>query len=317
MNDLVDFLRAIAEPTRLRLLALCAQGELTVGELAQILGQSQPRVSRHVRLLCDAGLLERLPEGSWVFLRLARTDAASLIAKIIALIPPSDPIAGGDRARLAEVRRARDMAANRYFAANAERWNDIRTLHVDEAEVEKALIALLPPDDVTDLLDIGTGAGRILELFGERGVKGAGVDLSHAMLTVARANLTKAKLGDCYVRHGDMYRLPWTEPCFDAVTIHQVLHYADDPGAAISEAARVLRPGGRLVVGDFAPHRLERLRTDHSHRRLGFSDDEVVGWLRTAGLRPGRIIKLPAEPLTVKLWSADHPASRRAARSNA
>ncbi|HEX6980323.1 MAG TPA: metalloregulator ArsR/SmtB family transcription factor [Alphaproteobacteria bacterium] len=308
MENVLTSLRAAAEPTRLRLIALCAEGELTVSELTQILGQSQPRVSRHLKLLCDAGLLERLPEGSWVFYRLAREGEAGRFAQqVVALLGANDPVLRQDFERLAAVRQARAAAAANYFRANAARWDEIRSLHVDDREVERRVLELIPPDRIETLLDIGTGTGRILELFGSRGVRAVGIDLSREMLAVARANLARAGLSDCYVRQGDMYRLPWTSPSFDAVTIHQVLHFADEPALAIAEAARVLKPGGRLLVVDFAPHELEHLRRDHAHRRLGFADAEVVDWIREAGLQPGQLLHLPGERLTVTLWTADRP----------
>jgi ubiquinone/menaquinone biosynthesis C-methylase UbiE/DNA-binding MarR family transcriptional regulator len=314
MEMLLSGLRAAAEPSRLRLLALCAHGELTVTELTQILGQSQPRVSRHLKLLCDAGLLDRLPEGSWVFYRLAREGEAGRVARqLIDLLPADDTILTGDLTRLGQIREARAEAASAYFRANAARWDEIRSLHVDDAEVERQLQRLLPPDSIRDLLDIGTGSGRILELYGAHGVRGVGIDLSREMLSVARANLTRTGVRDCYVRHGDMYRLPWAHPAFDAVTIHQVLHFADDPGAVIAEAARVLRPGGRLVVADFAPHTLDHLRADHAHRRLGFADAEIVEWARAAGLSSEPIVHLPGSKLTVTLWLAKRPALARSA----
>lgn len=306
MQDLLNGLRAAAEPTRLRLLALCAQGEVTVSELTQILGQSQPRVSRHLKLLCEAGLLERLPEGSWVFYRLA---AAKLARKLLQLLPAEDPILARDLKGLASVRAQRTASAAAYFRANAERWDAIRSLHVDEEEVERRLLALVPPEKVKDLLDIGTGTGRVLELFGQRGVNGVGVDLSREMLAVARANLAQANLRNCYVRQGDMYRLPFPDHSFDAVTIHQVLHFADEPAAAIAEAARVLRPSGRLVIADFAPHRLDHLRDEHAHRRLGFSDPEVSGWIAAAGLTPEPVVHLPGT-LTVSLWAGEKPEQK-------
>jgi ArsR family transcriptional regulator len=309
VNELLSVLRAIAEPSRLRLVALCAEGELTVSELAQILGQSQPRVSRHLKQLCDAGVLERLPEGSWAFHRVTRRGVAGDLARqVAAALPADDPQQRRDRERLAEVRRARAMAAGAYFRANAARWNEIRSLHVDEAEVERQLLALLPAERISMLLDVGTGSGRVLQVFAERGVAGVGIDLSHEMLTVARANLARANIADCYVRHGDMYHLPWSERAFDAVTFHQVLHYADEPAAAIGEAARVMKPGGRLVVADFAPHQLERLRTEHSHRRLGFADEEVGAWFAAAGLKLGPTVRLPGRPLTVNLWTGERAA---------
>ncbi len=308
MDSLLAALRAVAEPTRLRLLALCAEGELTVSELTQIVGQSQPRVSRHLKQLSDAGLLQRLPEGSWVFYRLAgETPAGQLARHIVGQLPGAGTTLEQDRERLATVRRARATAAQGYFDANAGRWNEIRSMQVDDGLVEGRLLSMLPPDGLGALLDVGTGTGRILELYGERGVDGVGIDLSHEMLSVARANLSRAGLSNVYVRHADMYRLPWPAPSFDAVTFHQVLHFADDPAAAIAEAARVVRPGGRIVIVDFAPHDVEALRTEHAHRRLGFADAEVNDWLVDAGLRPGAPATLPGNRLTVALWQARRP----------
>ncbi|MBI1243421.1 MAG: metalloregulator ArsR/SmtB family transcription factor [Alphaproteobacteria bacterium] len=314
LEDLLEGLRAAAEPTRLRLLALCAQGELTVSELVQILGQSQPRVSRHLKLLCDAGLLDRQPEGSWVFYRLAEGSRANgLVRRLADMLPAEDAQLRRDRDGLVAVRRARAEHAAAYFEANAKGWDRIRSLHVRDAEVERELAALVPAGEGKEILDIGTGTGRILEVLGTRGARGIGVDLSPAMLRVARANLARAGLANIHVRQGDMYRLPWQEPAFDAVTVHQVLHFADDPALAIAEAARVLKPGGRIVIADFAPHELDTLRTDHAHRRLGFADGEVQGWLRAAGLKPAQTVSLPGEKLTVCLWAADKPPTRQTA----
>lgn len=308
VEQVLSGLRAVAEPTRLRLLALCAHGELTVTELTQILGQSQPRVSRHLKQLCDAGLLDRLPEGSWVFYRLHRDGPGGRVARqVLDLLPLEENSFARDRERFAAVRRARAESAARYFRENAAHWNEIRSLHIDDAEVERQLVELIPPSSVSSLLDIGTGTGRILELFGAHGIAGVGIDLSREMLQVARANLDRAGLKDCYVRQGDMYQLPWSGPSFDAVTIHQVLHFADEPAQVIAEAARVLKPGGRMAIADFAPHELDHLRSDHAHRRLGFSDEEVREWIAASGLVPGPVIHLPGKKLTVSLWPADRP----------
>ncbi|MCC7275169.1 MAG: metalloregulator ArsR/SmtB family transcription factor [Alphaproteobacteria bacterium] len=315
MEALLNGLRAAAEPTRLRILALCGHGELTVSELTQILGQSQPRVSRHLKLLCEAGLLDRFREGTWAFFRLAaQGDGGSLAQLLVDRIPPDDETVGRDLQRLAAVKTARAEQAAAYFRANAAQWDQIRSLYVDEQEVETALLALLPERDFHDLLDIGTGTGRIVELLGRRGVRAVGVDLSRDMLGVARANLERADLRHCQVRYADAYQLPMPAASFDAVTIHQVLHYLDDPGEAIAEAARVLRPGGRLVVVDFAPHELDHLRIDHAHRRLGFADAEIAQWCRAAGLEPATPVHLPGDPLTVVLWSARRPQAAAAER---
>ena len=311
MDALLSGLRAAAEATRLRLLLLCAAGELTVSELTEILGQSQPRVSRHLKLLCEAGLLDRFREGSWVFYRLADGPQRALARRLVELVAAEDATAALDRERLAAVKQRRAVAATAYFRANAERWDRMRSLYVDEREVEAALAALLPEGAVRDLLDIGTGTGRMLEVFGPRVGHALGVDLSREMLAVARVNLERAGCDNCAIRQADMYQLPLPGASFDAVIIHQVLHYAERPARAIAEAARVLRPGGRLITIDFAPHSLEFLRDEHAHRRLGFADGEVMQWYRDAGLTPAEPVHLPGEPLTVALWPA-HRAERAA-----
>jgi len=310
MDALLAGLRAAAEPTRLRLLAICAEGELTVSDVAFVLGQSQPRVSRHLKLLCDAGLLDRFREGSWVFYRLARRD--DLARLLVERLPQGDPTLELDRARLDTIKRQRAETATSYFRANAEQWDKMRSLYVDEREVEAALLDLVPAKGVRDLLDIGTGTGRMLEIFAPRVGQAVGVDLSREMLAVARVNLEQAQLRNCSIRQGDMYQLPVPNASFDAVLIHQVLHYAEQPSHVIAEAARVLRPEGSLVVIDFAPHELEFLRNDHAHRRLGFTDQEVVQWCQEAGLEAQRVEHLPGSPLTVSLWSATRPMEARA-----
>jgi ubiquinone/menaquinone biosynthesis C-methylase UbiE/DNA-binding MarR family transcriptional regulator len=311
MENVLAGLRAAAEPTRLRLLALCARAELTVSELTQILGQSQPRVSRHLKLLCEAGLLDRLREGSWVFYRLSQRAAASSLARLLAgLVPDDDPIVALDRQRLEQIKRARAEAAAAYFRANAAQWGTIRSLYVDESEVERALLDLVPVGETSALLDIGTGTGRMLEILAPRAEHAVGIDTSREMLTIARVNLERAGLRNCSIRQGDMYQLPLPGASFDTVVIHQVLHYADRPAAVIQEASRVLRPGGRLLIVDFAPHALEFLRVDHAHRRLGFADDEILDWCRAAGLDPARARHLPGSPLTVAIWQARRAPAR-------
>lgn len=310
MERLLEGLRAAAEPTRLRLLALCAQAELTVTDLTQILGQSQPRVSRHLKLLCDAGLVDRFREGTWAFYRLAqRGEGARLAGLLVAEIPADDAILLLDLARLEAVREARAANAAAYFRTNADQWDSLRRLHADDLEVEGAILARLGDQKLADYLDIGTGTGRLLEVIGGRAERALGVDLSREMLAVARTKLEQAGLRNCSVRQADLYQLPLADGSFDAVTMHQVLHYLDDPAAALAEAARVLRPGGRLVVVDFAPHDREDLRNHHAHRRLGFSAAEVADWCRQIGLIPDVPKFLPGGALTVTVWSATRPFS--------
>lgn len=309
---LLQGLRAAGEPTRLRILLLCADGDLTVSELVQILGQSQPRVSRHLRLLTDAGLLERFREGSWVFHRLTHEEPlAGVVRGFIDRLTPADPEFATEFARLVGVKRERAEAAQTYFRNNAAEWDQLRSLHVDEREVERLLVELLPEQRLGNLLDVGTGTARILEVLAPRLDHGEGIDLSREMLAVARANLERAGLSRCAVRQADMYALPFDSDAFDTVTIHQVLHFADEPGRAIAESARVLKTGGRMLVVDFAPHELESLRDDHEHRRLGFAESEVTAWFHTAGLTAAAVRHLPGNPLTVTIWRGEKIATAK------
>jgi ubiquinone/menaquinone biosynthesis C-methylase UbiE len=310
MEHLLAALRAVAERTRLRLVILCARGELTVTELTQILGQSQPRVSRHLKLLCEAGLLDRFREGSWVFYRLSQSGPASALARqLVAACDDNDPTIGLDLQRLGTIKQQRADLASAYFRENADQWDRIRSLYVDEREVEAALVEIIAVADARDLLDIGTGTGRMLEILAPRVEHALGIDQSREMLSIARVNLARAGLENGSVRLGDMYQLALPDASFDAVVIHQVLHYADRPAAAIAEAARVLRPNGVLLLVDFAPHELEFLREEHAHRRLGFSNAEVAEWCRAAGLDPTPSRHLAGEPLTVVIWAAHRDAA--------
>lgn len=308
MEELLNALRAAAEPTRLRLLALCARNELTVTELCQILGQSQPRVSRHLKLLCEARLLQRFREGTWAFFRLASDTKGAALARILV-----DQLSEKDRAltldltRLDIIRRQRADVATAYFRRNAAQWDRIRALHVDEVEVERTLLKLLPKNEIGTLLDIGTGTGRMLQLTAPRVERAIGIDASREMLAVARVNLDRAGLRSCEVRQADMYQLPWSDSSFDAAVFHMVLHFATAPADAVTEAARVLRPGARLLIIDFAPHELEELRRDHAHRHLGFTEDEVTKWCKACKLRPMPAIRLEGDPLTVCVWLAERP----------
>jgi ArsR family transcriptional regulator len=309
-DALLGALRAAGEPTRLRMVALLSGAELTVKDLTAILGQSQPRISRHLRLLTEAGLVDRNPEGAWVFYRLSEAPAARrLAASLLGLTDPDDPVFVRDRERLAGVKRDHADVARRYFAANAASWDTIRALHVAEATVERAMLDVLGGRPFDSLLDLGTGTGRMLELFHGLYTRAVGIDASTDMLAVARANLDRAGITQAQVRLGDIQNLPFGRNSFDVITIHQVLHYLDDPERAIAEAARVLRPGGRLLVVDFAPHRLEFLRERHAHRRLGFSRQAMGQWLEAPGLAVETALDLASEgsaadALTVTLWLA-------------
>jgi ubiquinone/menaquinone biosynthesis C-methylase UbiE/DNA-binding transcriptional ArsR family regulator len=278
-------LKAAGEETRLRLLALLAEAELTVTELTDILRQSQPRISRHLRLLAESGLVVRFREGSWAFFRLAEHGAKAELARVLAAqLDPNDPVMARDRERLAQVRAARATAAQGYFRAHAAEWDRIRRLHAADAAVEAEIQAVLADRPFRSLLDLGTGTGRMLELLGPELERGLGIDLSLDMLALARARLDRAELRQCSVRQGDIYDFALPRDSFDVVIVHQVLHYLDDGARAIREAARVLRPQGRLLVVDFAPHEHEFLREEHAHRRLGFAEETVSQWLEQAGL---------------------------------
>ncbi|HTZ01975.1 MAG TPA: metalloregulator ArsR/SmtB family transcription factor [Xanthobacteraceae bacterium] len=304
-------LKAAGEATRLRILALLAEAELTVSELTDILRQSQPRLSRHLRLLAEAGLVERFREGSWAFFRLAeRAGGADIARALISRLDAGDPVIVRDRERLAAVRAARAAAAQNYFRRHAPEWDRIRKLHVADAAVEEAIRGALAGKPIRALLDLGTGTGRMLELFAGDIQRGLGLDLSLDMLAFARARLDRAGLKHCSVRQGDIYDLALPRDTFDVVIVHQVLHFLDDSAHAIREAARVLQPGGRLLVVDFAPHDLEFLREEHAHRRLGFAAETVTQWLEAAGLDVVRQQTLPPGPegkIVVSLWLARDP----------
>ena len=304
MRNVLAILRAVADPTRLRIMSLLRAMELSVGELAQVLGQSQPRVSRHVKILADAGLAVRRKEGSWVFLSLG---AAARVEPLLAAMDAwsadeaGDHWAVADIARLAAVRADRSAAAEQNFEAHAAEWDALRSLHVAETEGEGAIVRALGDATIGWLVDIGTGTGRMIELFGGRAESALGVDRSPEMLRLARSKLAQANIPH-ELRQGDMYALPLSGGCADTVIVHQVLHYAQQPAAAIAEAARLLAPGGRLLIVDFAPHEREELRAQNAHARLGFADEQIAGWFAAAGLENPLVENLEGGELTVKLW---------------
>jgi ArsR family transcriptional regulator len=309
---LADLLQALADPTRLRVLALLRRMELSVGELAVLLGQSQPRVSRHVRILADAGAVERRKEGSWVFLTIAGNERTTPMFDLIDAWADdaSNALFEADASKLARIRMERAEAASRYFTSHAEVWDQIRSLHVAESEVEQAIGRALSDQPLGRLVDIGTGTGRMIELFGRDALLSIGIDRSSEMLRLARVKLEAAGIAS-NLRQGDMNALPLDDGSADTVIIHQVLHYAHSPAAAISEAGRVLTSGGRLLVVDFAAHEREELRSTDAHIRLGFDDEAMAGWFKAAGLTIDRVEHLEGGELTVTLWRGLKAAERR------
>jgi ubiquinone/menaquinone biosynthesis C-methylase UbiE/DNA-binding transcriptional ArsR family regulator len=311
-DQTVEVLRAAGEPTRLRVLSLLAGEELSVMELSRILEQSQPRVSRHLKLMTDAGLIERFPDGARVFYRLSSDPLARrLIDTVLDLL---DETAGADDdGRLEEVRRDRDAAASAYFERVAPQWDRIRSLYVCESDVEAAILKAAGDGPFDRVVDLGTGSGRMLTLLGRKARMSVGLDLSHNMLNIARANVAKAGLDKVELRHGDIFATRLPPHSADLVLVHQVLHYLADPAAAVAEAARLVSPGGRLLIVDFAPHQLEHLRDEHQHRRLGFADQEMRRWLTDAGLRASAPVALPPDTdgLTVSIWTGERAAEAK------
>ena len=302
---------------------LLAHMELAVGELAQVLGQSQPRVSRHIRILCDAGLAERRKEGSWVFLRSAVSEGGepplgAAAARLLAMAEQEDAAFAArcaeDRRHLAAIRAGREASAEAYFARHAEEWDTLRLLHGADEPVETALLRALEGTGAGALLDVGTGTGRMAELLASRAAHVTALDKSPEMLRIARARLQALPADKVDLVQGDFTALPFADARFDTVLFHQVLHFAQDPGAVLAEAARVLRPSGRIAVVDLAAHDREELRERHAHARLGFSDEQMLALLREAGLEPDAPVALPGDPLTVKIWTARGESATGAAR---
>ena len=312
-DQTIDALRAAGEPTRLRVLSLLAAEELSVMELSGILDQSQPRVSRHLKLMADAGLIERFPDGARVFYRLSSDPLARhLIDTVLDLLDTA--VNGDDDRRLEDVRRSRETAASAYFERVAPQWDRIRSLYVCETAVEAAILRAAGPGPFERVVDLGTGSGRMLTLLGGKARMSVGLDLSHNMLNIARANVSRAGLKKVELRHGDIFATRLPPASADLVLVHQVLHYLADPAAAVAEAARLVMPGGRLLIIDFSPHQLEQLRDEHQHRRLGFDDSEMRRWLSGAGLTTAEPVTLAPDTdgLTVAIWTAERPDQPRA-----
>jgi len=311
-----DAIRALDDPTRLRILRLLASMELAVGEVAQVLGQSQPRVSRHIKILCDSGLAERRKEGAWVFLRSSIGEAsadplAAAIARLLSVAEREDAAFGRrcaeDRQHLDAIRAARESHALEWFSRHAEEWDELRSLHIADGPVEAALtemlLGLAGDAGLGCILDVGTGTGRIAELLAPHAAHVVAFDKSPDMLRIARARLQHLPADSIELVQGDFAQLPFPARSFDTVLFHQVLHYAQAPEAVLAGAARVAAPGGRIAIVDFAAHDREDLRQTHAHARLGFSDAQIEAMLRDAGFVPHETRALAGHELVVKLWT--------------
>ncbi|WP_417517045.1 ArsR/SmtB family transcription factor [Minwuia sp.] len=311
-EDLVEMLKAAGEPTRLHLLLLCRRCDLSVSELTWILGQSQPRISRHLKLLCDAGLLERYSEGNWVMYRHSLATGMGRLGNLIDdLIDTRSEPTISYLDRLDQIRLKRNARVQDFFSLHAGEWSEISRLQVSERQVETVLHGILGSAPVGDYLDLGTGTGRMLAILGAKASRAIGVDVNGEMLAVARQAIDRPDFRHVHVRQADIHNLPFSRESFDLITAHQVLHFLDDPDQVIREAARVLRPGGRMIVADLLPHGFEHLKTEQAHRRLGFSDAEINDWMSAAGLVPATCIKLTGRPLPVGVWSAGKPFSKQ------
>jgi SAM-dependent methyltransferase/DNA-binding transcriptional ArsR family regulator len=314
MDALLAALRAAAEPTRLRLIALAARGAFCVTELTEILGQSQPRLSRHLKLLCESGLLAREREGANAWFALPTGPDGGLARDLVAHLPPDDAILEADRRQAARVLAERARAANERFRRQGADWDEMRALDLPAPAVEAALLSLIPERAPFRLLDIGTGTGRVLELLAPRVAQGLGVDASKTMLALARARLARAGLTHCAVRLADMYRLPLADATFDIAVLQMVLHYAEDPAGVLAEASRALRPGGQLIVIDLARHGRDDIVTKLAHRWPGFADTTMRDLLAGADLAPAEQLTVEG-PLAIRVWPAIRVAATVHARA--
>ena len=302
MDILLNGLKAAAEPTRLRIIALCAHADLTVSEICQILGQSQPRVSRHLKLLIESKILENHREASWVYYRLNNSPNAPDLGHVIAdMIPAEDKTLTQDLQNLEEVRQSRADKAAEYEQSNSQALKAMRDLYAENSAIEDAIADAIP-DNANSLLDLGTGTGRILEMIADRITYGVGIDMSPEMLTIARHTLESKGLRNCTVQHGDVTRLQLDEQ-FDAIVGHMILQYADTPDKLIRNAVSHLNDGGTLVIVDFAPYS-DTVAETIGQNHKGFSNDDIQGFFAKAGLTPQKSQLIKGKKLDVFVWSA-------------
>ncbi|MBT6275805.1 MAG: metalloregulator ArsR/SmtB family transcription factor [Chromatiales bacterium] len=308
MKQLLDALRALAEPTRLRLAVVLSYGERTVSELTEILGQSQPRLSRHLKLMVEAGVLTRQPEGAWVFFRLSGDGVGAKLHRAVMTLAEDDVQTRADLVRVEILKRRQAAAANEWFHQHAQSWDELRERFISEPAEAEVLAKVVGGKSIDLHIDLGTGTGTMLELLAPLSKAAIGIDMSREMLRVARARLGAPGLAHCQVRQGDLLRLELVDGSADLVSLHHVLHFLDDPSAAIREAVRTLRPAGRLLIVDFAPHSLEALRTTYFHRYLGFDHADIAAWCKAAGL--DRLTQHPVtdesrpDALDTRIWCA-------------
>jgi len=273
-DNLLPRLRAIAEPSRLRLLAVLARGEFSVSELTEILGQSQPRVSRHLKLLDDSGLLERFREQHWIYYRVpVETNGGRLARLLLEQLDADDAVLAGDLERVQRVLAARGGrgAAGEDVAAETS-----------GGEIVPLIAAELGEQGLESLLYFGQAPDAVLAGLGSRARRVVGMNASRHLVQRARAVLHSAGLNHCVLQQGELAALPQPADSFDVVLIDRVLATADRPAAALQEAARVLRPGGRMVlVEDFDA--LERRTPDANPLAV------LRGWLAEAGLACDRL----------------------------
>ena len=305
MEKLLQGLRAAAEPTRLRIIALCGHAELSVTELVMILGQTQPRVSRHLKLLVEGGLLQRNKEGNRAYYRLStEAEGADLARMLNDLMPGEDEVHALDLSRLSSVKADRVRYAESFLDPYSQEIIELRGMWPPDEVIDKCILALLKDRSIQNLLDLGTGAGRILRTIAPFVVKGTGIDNSLEMLSIARARLDQEGIKNCQVRVGDMYRLPFKKNSFDLITINSLLRYAEEPKKVIAEAARVLEKKGALLIVDLAAHDLSELRDEYGHSWLGFSEAEMVEMLSEENLTADRVKHIDGQKLNVCIWLA-------------
>jgi DNA-binding transcriptional ArsR family regulator len=296
-DNYIDALKAISEPTRFRLVRLCAQGELTVSELMRIVGQSQPRVSRHLKLLQDAGILERFREQHWVFYRVAQEEHYQLLVSgLIKQIEKNETIIQLDQSRLIELQAARATLSETFIETELPDWLRLHEYHGDTARFESAVQDALAEKTVGHLLDVATGTGRMLKIVGPLASSGVGIDLSKKMVTVARSVLAESGLAHLTVRQEDMYQMRFAARHFDTITIDQVLYFATNPDALIKETARVLKYGGRLLVVAFTAS-----KTAKTPPSVGIELSDIQQWIESAGLKITNTNILPGDSLDISL----------------